>query len=80
LIYVDDVRTAGNSWLEAKLASRQVASVMNWLGLQDAARKWRDPSKSPGPWAGLFVYAEDEVVTVCVSQERWERRSISSIG
>jgi hypothetical protein len=49
LIYVDDVRMAGNCWLEARMAARQVASVMNWLGLQAAARKWRDLSKTLGP-------------------------------
>jgi len=49
LIYVDDVRMAGNCWLEARMAARQVASVMNWLGLQVAARKWRDLSKTLGP-------------------------------
>jgi hypothetical protein len=33
IIYVDDVRSCGNSWAEAKLASRTIASKMNWLGL-----------------------------------------------
>jgi hypothetical protein len=35
--YVDDTRTCGNSWKEARLATRVVASKLNWLGIQDVA-------------------------------------------
>jgi hypothetical protein len=76
--YVDDTRTCGNSREEAKLVSRAAASKMNWLGIQDAARKRRDPCQNPGPWAGSVVHvgAEGEI-TVLVTQERWNKtRSI----
>jgi hypothetical protein len=75
VVYVDDARTAGNCLWEARLASRRVASVMNWLGLQDACRKRRDPRKSPGPWAGSFVYSDSSVM-VGVSQERWDKAKL----
>jgi len=38
ITYVDDTRTCGNSKLEARSVSRVVASQMNWLGIQEAAR------------------------------------------
>lgn len=73
VIYVDDVRSCGNSWAEARLASRSIASRMNWLGLQDAARKRRDPCQDPGPWAGLVIHTNHGAVTVSVTQDRWTK-------
>ncbi len=73
VIYVDDVRSAGNSWEEARLASRRIGSLLNWLGVQDAARKRRDPSRTPGAWAGSIIHTAGGVVTVSVSQERWDK-------
>lgn len=70
--YVDDTRSCGSSWLEARQASRTVASKLNWLGIQDAARKRRDPCQDPGPWAGSVVHVSPEgAITVSVTQERW---------
>jgi hypothetical protein len=43
-IFVDDVRPCGPSKREAWLAACKAASTINWLGLQDAARKRRDSS------------------------------------
>lgn len=72
--YVDDLRSSGNSWAEARLASRRIASTLNWLGVQEAARKRRDPRQDPGPWAGSVIkIAEDGSVLVTVSQERWNK-------
>ena len=74
ITYVDDTRSCGNSWEEARLASRTVASRLNWLGIQDAARKRRDPSQDPGPWAGSVVHVSEEgAISVSVTQERWDK-------
>jgi hypothetical protein len=73
ITYVDDARSCGGSWQEARDASRRIASLMNWLGIQDAARERRDPSRTPGAWAGSIVHTEDGVITVSVSQERWDK-------
>jgi hypothetical protein len=48
VIYIDDVRVVANSLIEAWKASSRVAKTCAWLGLQDAARKRREPSKEPG--------------------------------
>lgn len=68
LIYVDDVRTMGPSAEDCRLASRQVASTLNHLGLQDAARKRRGGSQTPGAWAGSIVNTSDGFISVSVSQ------------
>lgn len=73
LIYVDDCRTIGGDLEEARSVSRRVASVLNFLGLQDAPRKRRDPSKTPGAWAGSILDTSGDVVSICVSQERWDK-------
>lgn len=70
VIYVDDVRTIACSYAECRLASRVVASLANHLGLQDAARKQRDPSQAPGPWAEIIVATIQDTVVVNVSMER----------
>ncbi len=72
-IYVDDVRTIGQTYEECRLASRVVASKANYLGIQDAARKRRDPSQTPGPWAGTIVHSNNSSVTVSISVERWNK-------
>jgi hypothetical protein len=48
--------------------------MLNWLGIQDTARKRRDPCRDPGPWAGSVVQvAETGIITVSVTQERWDK-------
>lgn len=70
--YMDDLRSSGNGRMEARSASRRIASVLDWLGLQDAARKGRDPRQDPGPWAGSVIeIGQDGSVFVTVTQERW---------
>lgn len=76
LIYVDDVRTMGRSVEVCRLVSRRVASILNMLGLQDAAQKRREPSLTPGAWAGSIVNTSDNYVSVAVSQERWDKAKI----
>ncbi len=72
-IFVDDVRTIGSSYAEGRKASRVVARLAGYLGLQDAPRKRRDPSQTPGPWAGAILNAEGDNVYVSISQERWNK-------
>jgi hypothetical protein len=71
--YVDDNRTTGNTEQEAWLAARRVASVCSYLGIQDATRKRRKASKTPGAWAGAVISTDDEGVYVSVSEEKWKK-------
>jgi hypothetical protein len=70
-IYVDDVRTTGASERDTWLCARKAASTLNYLGLQDAARKRRGPTLEPGAWAGSIVLSNDGLVRVTVAVERW---------
>jgi hypothetical protein len=69
--YVDDNRTTGNSEKEAWQAACKVASVCSYLGIQDASRKRRKASRTPGAWAGAIVSSDESGVYVTVSQEKW---------
>jgi hypothetical protein len=71
LTFVDDLRPCGPSKQEAWLAARRAASILNWLGIQDAARKRRDISQEPGAWTGAVISKTDgENVWLLTSQEK----------
>ena len=72
-IYVDDVRTSAATYEECRGVSRCVGSGLNWLGLQNAARKRRDPSQLAGAWAGSIVNTDNGEVTLSISQDRWTK-------
>jgi hypothetical protein len=72
-IYIDDIRTTAPDKESAWQASSRVAKTFFFLGLQDAARKRREPSQSPGAWAGSVVRMSEGAVYRSVSAERWEK-------
>lgn len=80
-IYVDDARITGSTEEECWAATRQAASRVNSLGIQEAARKRRWPKREQGAWAGSIVETTDEGVFVTVSQDKWDkcRRYIGEI-
>mmetsp|Transcript_11543 Transcript_11543/g.17733 ORF Transcript_11543/g.17733 Transcript_11543/m.17733 type:complete len:80 (+) Transcript_11543:2996-3235(+) len=47
--------------------------MCSYLGLQDAARKRREPSQEPGAWAGSVVSTQGGQVCKSVTQERWDK-------
>jgi hypothetical protein len=71
--YIDDNRTTGNDEQEAWKGAQRVDSVCSFLGIQDAARKRRKASQTPGAWAGAVVSTDGEGVYVSVSQEKWDK-------
>ena len=72
-IYVDDVRTAASSEEACILASRRVASLCNYHGVQDAARKRRFPSQSPSVWCGAKALSTAQGVYTATTQEKWDK-------
>ena len=72
-IYVDDVRTLGSSERECIGSSRRFASVCNYLGIQDAARKRRFPLQRPSVWCGAKVMSTDQGVFTSTTQEKWDK-------
>jgi hypothetical protein len=73
MIYIDDVHVVSDSHDETWNASSRVAKTCSWLGLQDAARKRREPSTEPGAWAGTVMWGTEVDVKNMVTQERWEK-------
>ena len=71
--YVDDLRGTAPTKEEAWQASSAMAKGSAFFGLQDAARKRRPPSQSPGAWAGAVVETTGTEVLKTVSQERWDK-------
>ena len=71
--FVDDVRVTGSTVMECWLAGRHAASKLNFLGIQDAARKRRKCSRAPGAWSGGIIRTENEEVRVLISQEKWDK-------
>ncbi len=73
LSYVDDMRAAAGTEMECWYAMHWVATTLNYLGIQIAARKTRPPSKHPGPWAGSMMVADATGVGVKATQEKWDK-------
>ena len=72
--YIDDIRTGHGSEVGCKLVSRRVASRINYLGQQDAARKRGQPSKVPRAWAGAkCVSIEGQGLYVLSTQGKWDK-------
>jgi hypothetical protein len=69
--YIDDLRTTAKDRMLAWAASSRIAKVCCWLGLQDAARKRREPSQRPGAWAGATVFTDWTNAYKGVTDERW---------
>ena len=70
-VYVDDLRPTGPTEEDCWLATRRVGYVLNSRGIQDASRKRRPPSQTPGAWAGSVISTTTEQVRVEVSQDKW---------
>ena len=77
VIFVDDIRPTGKDFDHCERVMHATASKSNYLGQQDAPRKRRVPSQSPGLWNGSLVRTDDENIYVSTSQSKWNKgRSI----
>ena len=72
-VFVDDIRTVGASNERCRKATRRASQILQYLGQQDAARKYRPPHTTPGPWCGSFIAIKDRCVWVYVSGEKWNK-------
>ena len=73
-MFVDDKQVTGADEDLAWQASHTLASKQSYLGIQDAGRKARPSSKTPGAWAGALVHVF-MLLGVCVltSVEKWNK-------
>jgi hypothetical protein len=73
VIFVDDLRVSGPTSGECWKAGQRAAQIINHLGLQDAARKRRDASQTPGPWTGSILRTDLDGVFLFVAQDKWDK-------
>lgn len=71
--YIDDVRNSGPDEEECWRTGRRVASICSYLGIQDAARKRRPPTRAPGAWAGTIIKTKDGQIVLMVDQKKWDK-------
>ncbi len=74
ITFVDDVRITGHSKENCHEVHRQFASRIQYLGMQDAPRKFRPPSQTQaGAWTGTIFKISPSTISKSVSQEKWEK-------
>ena len=71
--FVDDIRALGKDEDHTTQVVHKIGSKTNSLGQQDAPRKRRKPSQTPGLWNGSLTITDDENVFVSTSQEKWNK-------
>ncbi len=72
--FVDDVRIVGHSKANCHSVHRQFTSRMQYLGFQDAPRKYRPPSQSSaGAWTGTLFKVSPSSITKTVTTEKWDK-------
>ena len=71
--YVDDLRSMGESEKECWSTVHQTGSRVGYLGIQNAPRKTRPPSQTPGAWAGTVAETSENGIGVKCSQEKWSK-------
>ena len=70
--FVDDVRMTGSSKENCHEVHHRFASRMQYLGLQDAPRKFRPPSQvGAGAWTGTIFCVGKDTISKTVSAEKW---------
>ena len=68
IAFIDDLRAVGCTLEHAWTIARWVASKLEFLGIQDAARKRRIDN---GPWAGGKYGTGNKEITKTVTEEKW---------
>ena len=71
--YVDDLRGTGPTAEDAWQVSSKIAKTAAYHGVQDAARKRREQTQSPGAWAGVICGTSPRRPFMAVSQEKWDK-------
>ena len=72
IAFVDDVRMTGSTKERCHQVHRQFTSRMQYLGFQDAPRKFRPPSQvNAGAWTGTIFCVGSNTITKTVTLEKW---------
>ena len=73
--FCDDFRIIGPNAKATRAATHRLETTMAYLGIQDATRKRRKITQTPGEWTGsiFFLSVEEVGVFVTVSKRKWDR-------
>lgn len=71
--YVDDKRPTGSTYSHCRQVVRRTASLLGYLGMQDASWKCEDPSQHAGAWSGVVCHTDNGMVTVLCTQDKWDK-------
>jgi hypothetical protein len=69
--FVDDLRGTGPTAEDAWQVGSRIGKQCSYYGVQDATRKRRVQTQTPGAWAGTVVGTVPDDVYVAVTQEKW---------
>ena len=70
--YVIDVRGGGSTELDCRQSIRRIATIINYLGQQDAPRKQGHATQSPRAWAGSMCKSvANEGLYMFGMKEKW---------
>jgi hypothetical protein len=75
-IYIDGFRPTAPSEQECWQAARKAGSTLNFMGLQEAPRKYRPGSMTPGPWAGSMAYTNEGGLRELISKKKWDKGKV----
>ena len=74
ITFVDDGRVTGSSKESCHRVHRQFASRIQYLGVQDAPRKFRPPSHTnAGAWTGTVFKVTPTSIVKTVTVEKWSK-------
>jgi hypothetical protein len=73
MAFVDGLWASGLAEEQCWQIARQVASRLQYLGIQDAPRKRRPPVQNPGAWVGAIFSTSANKITQTVSQAKWDK-------
>jgi hypothetical protein len=73
VVFVDDLRATGPTVELTWALSHTVSARIQYLGIQEASRKRRPPTRSPGAWAGGAFHTSSTNVHMSISQEKWDK-------
>ena len=72
--YIDDIRAGGATELACRKALHKIASLVNYLGQQDAPRKRGQPTQTPRAWAGAkCISRENDGLYVLSMETKWKK-------
>ena len=73
--FVDDMRVMGYSIENCWQCGRKLSATLQFLGIQEAARKRTSPTLNANAWAGC-VAKTDGLVSKSIAQAKWDKAKL----